>query len=286
MRFLLSDESVNRYGFRVLTAGIDLSGFLKNPVMFYNHNRSTLPIGIWENVEVKQGKLLADAVFDDADADAFALQIQSKVEKGIINMTSIGFDVLEVSDDAALLVPGQKRSTVTKSALLEVSITDIGANKNAIRLSFPGKGFELSHPMDERYLNDLLPAIAGASHSPTAIKLGLSAHASQQQVNQRIDDLLLLQTRTSWSLRDWEKKDAHGLARLIKYEPQKYINLFASEYGYAPDLDQVKAIGNGLQIKEPSEDRTSWSVKDWELKDPMGWQKLLAQLGMRQAFYP
>ena len=198
MRFLLSDESVNRYGFRVLTTGIDLSGFLKNPVMFYNHNRSTLPIGIWENVEVKQGKLLADAVFDDADA--FALQIQSKVEKGIINMTSIGFDVLEVSDDAALLVPGQQRSTVTKSALLEVSITDIGANKNAIRLSFPGKGFALSHPMDERYLNDLLPAIAGASLSPTAIKLGLSAHASQQQINQRIDDLLLLHGRLVLSM--------------------------------------------------------------------------------------
>ena len=36
--FLISDESTNSYGFAVLTSGINLERFKKNPVMYYNHN--------------------------------------------------------------------------------------------------------------------------------------------------------------------------------------------------------------------------------------------------------
>ncbi len=39
MRFILSDESVNCYGLRFLTAGIDIKDFVKNPVMLYMHGR-------------------------------------------------------------------------------------------------------------------------------------------------------------------------------------------------------------------------------------------------------
>lgn len=38
--FVLSDESVNSYGFRVLTDGIALDNFKKNPVMLWNHTRT------------------------------------------------------------------------------------------------------------------------------------------------------------------------------------------------------------------------------------------------------
>lgn len=52
--FLLSDETINSYGTRVLTAGIRLENFLKNPIMLWNHTRAwsdkedqILPIGRW-----------------------------------------------------------------------------------------------------------------------------------------------------------------------------------------------------------------------------------------------
>jgi len=35
MDFILSDESVNSYNFKVITDGIDLERFKKNPVMLY-----------------------------------------------------------------------------------------------------------------------------------------------------------------------------------------------------------------------------------------------------------
>jgi phage head maturation protease len=101
--FILSDESINTQGFRVLTNGIRLDEFRKNPIMLWNHNSSwrgtkdeQLPIGRWDNIRVEGGKLLADAVLDDGDD--FAKEIARKVDKGIINMCSIGFAVIEQSE--------------------------------------------------------------------------------------------------------------------------------------------------------------------------------------------
>lgn len=71
MRFICSDETLNSYGFYVLTAGIDMRKFLQNPIMLWNHSRSygskndVLPIGRWENLKVEGGRLMADAVFDE-----------------------------------------------------------------------------------------------------------------------------------------------------------------------------------------------------------------------------
>ena len=48
--FVLTDESVNSYGYRVLTSGIKMEQFLKNPVMLYSHDNNRMPIGTWENV--------------------------------------------------------------------------------------------------------------------------------------------------------------------------------------------------------------------------------------------
>lgn len=45
----VSDETVNRHGYRVLTSGIDIEGFKKNPVMLYNHLRADDWKGINEN---------------------------------------------------------------------------------------------------------------------------------------------------------------------------------------------------------------------------------------------
>lgn len=130
--FVLSDESLNSQGFRVLTGGIDLSQFEKNPVMLYSHDADMLPIGRWENVRVEGERLLADAVFDQEDE--FAKKVESKVEQGIVKCCSIGFRALEFSDDPVQLLPGQQYMTVTKALLLECSICAIGANRNAMSL--------------------------------------------------------------------------------------------------------------------------------------------------------
>lgn len=134
--FILTDESVNSYGYRVLMSGLGRAQFLRNPVMLYSHEYGLLPIGTWENVREEEGQLLADAHFDEGDP--FAMEIGRKVDAGVIRCCSIGFDVLDVDDSDGLKVAGQTGPTVTKAELLECSICTFGANRNAMRLSEPG----------------------------------------------------------------------------------------------------------------------------------------------------
>jgi hypothetical protein len=148
--FVASDESVNSYGFRVLTEGIDTSDFEKNPVMLYDHLRlgsqangnPMLPIGKWTKLRKQGNAMLVDPEFDDGDS--FAMDVKRKVEKGILSATSIGFDIIEISEDPAYMLPGQVLPTITKSKLKEISIADIPVNANAVKLGYKGNYVTLS----------------------------------------------------------------------------------------------------------------------------------------------
>lgn len=139
MRFICSDESINAYGYRVITAGIHCEKFLKNPVMLWNHSRScgskndVLPIGYWQDLRIENNTLTAEAVFDAEDA--FAQQIASKVEQGVVRACSIGIRVLETSAKEEDLLPGQSAETVTACELREISLCDIPANGNAVAVA-------------------------------------------------------------------------------------------------------------------------------------------------------
>jgi HK97 family phage prohead protease len=137
--FIVSDESVNAYGFRVLTSGIKLKSFKANPIMLFNHSSYSWgadvyngPIGRWENLKVEDGALKADSVFDVNDPKGKV--IGDKVENDFLRAASIGFKILKVSEDPADMLPGQTRGTVTECELVEISVVDLPANKNALAL--------------------------------------------------------------------------------------------------------------------------------------------------------
>lgn len=166
-RIILSEESVNSYGFRVLTRGIDLSGFEKNPVMLYDHRRySYLPIGTWDKTRIESNQLTAEPIFDLEDEEA--ARIAGKYDRKILNAASIGIDILATSDDPADMLPGQRLPTVTKCKLYEASIVPIPSNTNAVRLFRNGQPIDMSDvtaislafninpnesEMDEKHLN-------------------------------------------------------------------------------------------------------------------------------------
>lgn len=139
LTFVLSDESINDRGFRIKTSGIDLKRFKKNPVMLWMHRRDNgfdltqvLPIGKWENIRTEDGKLMADAVFDENDK--FSMLIKNKVENKLIRGCSIGVNPIEFSTDENDLEKGQTRATITKCEVYEASIVDMPSNKNTVRL--------------------------------------------------------------------------------------------------------------------------------------------------------
>lgn len=133
---IISTEAVNSYGTRVLTSGIDLSQYERNPVLLWMHRRAwngkDMPIGRVENLRVEDGRLIGTPVFDQEDD--FAKQIERKWENGFLRMASAALEPLETSPDAALVLPGQTRETVTRCKLVEVSIVDIGSNDEALQL--------------------------------------------------------------------------------------------------------------------------------------------------------
>ena len=160
--FVLSDESLNSHGTRILLSGIRLEGFKKNPIMLYGHTRAwrdtkniQLPIGYWDNIRMDEGRLLADAVFDREDE--FARSVESKVRQNILRACSIGINVLATSEDPVFLVIGQRRPTIVECELAEASIVDIPANRNCVRLYDAASDMELDFSADAD--NFLLPLL-------------------------------------------------------------------------------------------------------------------------------
>ena len=184
-RIVLTDESLNSYGFWVLTSGIGLEAFLRNPVMLWNHNRdydgtvnAQLPIGYWKDLRVESdGSLTAEPVFDETDE--FAVKIKNKYESGVLNACSIGFRVLEWSEDPKFLKPGQTVATATKSVLLEASICDIPSNPNATKVVLYDENKETVNLSDLPNVA-IGPKINHSNMKDIALKLGLPENSDQQ----------------------------------------------------------------------------------------------------------
>lgn len=145
---VISTSGLNSYGSRVMTAGLDTSQYCRNPVLLWMHRRGgdNMPIGRMENLRVDGDRLIGTPKFDEKDE--FAKKIATKWEDGYLNMCSAGIEILEYSTDPSMLVQGQTRATATASKLVEVSIVDIGANDEALKLYGGGKLLELAAGQD------------------------------------------------------------------------------------------------------------------------------------------
>jgi len=189
--FVVSDEAIlNSYGSRIMTAGIDVKQYKRNPIVLWYHHRpkpwnstqhkdfESLPIGKVVKLWKEDGKLMADIEFDQEDE--FAVKIEGKIDRGFINMCSPGLDPITVSEDQKYLLPGQTRRTVVKSALEEISIVDIGGNNNALRLSHdPDKDIDDVLPLLKLSKNDTKMS---EFKQKVATILGLDPNASDDSV--------------------------------------------------------------------------------------------------------
>lgn len=160
---IISSSRLNCYGTRVLTEGVDLEQYRKNPVLLYMHRRGSrndMPIGIIENLRVEGDYIYGTPKFDgDTEEEKI---IAAKWERGTLRMLSAGLDIVEWSEDVQYLVQGQTRPTVTRSKLTEVSVVDIGGNDDAlqtVRLYQDGKLLSLAQGEECEHLPLLKPQI-------------------------------------------------------------------------------------------------------------------------------
>lgn len=135
-RIRISNDSLNSYGTRVLTAGMDIEQYCRNPVLLYMHTRGSV-IGYVKDVKVENDEVTGELVFDEASE--LSVRCKKQYEFGSLKMVSVGIDILETSEEPSMLVPGQTCPTISKSKLFEVSLVDVGSNDDAIVLQKDGK---------------------------------------------------------------------------------------------------------------------------------------------------
>jgi HK97 family phage prohead protease/HK97 family phage major capsid protein len=132
LEFVLSDETVDRYGDVIEAAGWVLNNFRKNPIALFGHS-SAFPIGTWENVRVEGGKLIARLKLAARGTSARIDELISLVEQGILRAVSVGFRPLESEPiDKDRPYGGQR---YTKQELLETSLVSVPANPAALQLA-------------------------------------------------------------------------------------------------------------------------------------------------------
>lgn len=188
-RVRISNESLNSYGTRVLTSGMDVVQYDRNPVLLYMHERGQV-IGLVKDFKVEGEEITGELVFDEATE--LSRRCKKQWEFGSLKMVSIGIDIIEMSEAPEYLVPGQSSPTITKSKLFEVSLVDIGANDDAIVLRKDGQCIELGKDG-----GTVLPLLHNKNNQKTktmdqeklALELGLPKDADEAAISAELAKL-------------------------------------------------------------------------------------------------
>lgn len=121
--FIASHEKVDRDSELILVEGIEVSEFLKNPVLLQQHNTRGVAVGRVTSLRKAMidgaPALVGEAVFPDRPSSDEAL---ADVRAGLLNSVSIGFRALELEGPR---VPGQTGHTYTKTRLIEISLVTL-----------------------------------------------------------------------------------------------------------------------------------------------------------------
>lgn len=187
-RVRISNDRLNSYGTRVLTAGLDVEQYKRNPVLLYMHERGNV-IGYVKDIKVEGNEVTGEPVFDEASE--LSRRCKKQWEFGSLKMVSAGLDIIELSERPEHLLPGQTRPTITASKLFEVSIVDIGANDDAIVLKKDGTVINLGK--DGEYFLPLLnikqKKQKEMEQKMLALQLGLPETADEAAINAKLAEL-------------------------------------------------------------------------------------------------
>ena len=229
--FVLSDPSRDRVGDKIEQSGWELRNFLKNPVALFNHNQDA-PIGVWENVRVESGKLLARLALAARGTSARIDEIRSLVEQGILKAVSVGFKPLEAEP-----IKGGGLH-FKRQELLEASVVSIPALPSALALA---KSLDISNETLAEVFGKAAVETEAASGkpavSPTPIRKG---SAMSESIAKRVEDTQ---------------------ARLVAYQDELKNHLDA--IGDEPD-DDANTITKELNERIETTQETLKNLKDAE----------------------
>jgi hypothetical protein len=276
-RVIISSERVNYYGFRVLTDGIVLSQFDKNPLMLWMHRRAwgekendILPLGnvieLKRETDPELGKVITGLpVFDDTDD--FAMRIYNKYENGTIRMASAGLRPVQWSEDAEHLVTGQRGATLIESVLEEVSLCDIGGNDDAlqvalyndsrelIQLSVNGENAEIpliKHPLIQTEMLKIELTAAKA-----AVLLGLKDISTADEFETKVAEAVQLAARQKTQIETLTREKTEAEQKLADAEKVQLTAKIETMVQKAVDERKITADEKAQYVKLAASDYDS-----------------------------
>jgi len=177
--FVVSDESVNSYGFMVLSDGVV---FAKHIPAFFEHDLTADPIGHWENVRKEGANWVATLVYG-GNPSGDAQKIYELIDSGHVGQASLGIDLSPQNTEFSA-----DNKVITRAFVLEISVVKIASNRNAIAL-YDGS-------LKKTVANINLNAYLNECKMPKKVRtlLNLSDNASDAEVAQAIE---LLQKKTA-----------------------------------------------------------------------------------------
>jgi HK97 family phage prohead protease len=235
---LIDGDSRNTHGFRIALKGLLLERFNANPVMLYQHDRSSV-VGRWENVLVADNRLTADAVFDVEDEQGKV--VAGKVQRGFLKGASVGIIVKKLTDSGKELV-------VTEAELMEASIVSVPSDASAVRLYDENRqpvtfeqvrlNFEFNNKNNKNKMEEGLKL-----SDKTLASLGLTADHTAKDVEQATEKLTAQVAQLTATIEAQQKASvevyldaALKSGKLTEVEKQNFAKLAAA------DFDSVKAI--------------------------------------------
>ncbi len=296
-QYVLSDSTVNEYGFRLLTSGYQIDSFQKNPIGYYMHRREDGIALKWEDLHIEDDKIVGTPIINLSNGRGE--QTCSEAENGFLNAASVGhIVVLEYSMDKDMMLPGQTGPTITKWYNKECSLVDIPGNRNALTLLYDAQENELNladlninlpliNVMQQNTLKDLcatLQLVDGTDEKALAIAVqDLAAkannlelenkllHAAKYDLQQQIEETGKARTRLEVSaLLERGLED-----RKITTELSSKL---ASDYATNPEglkallaaMPAYQSIADLLKNKQQDRTEAQWQWDDYDKNDPAG----------------
>lgn len=279
--FVLSDGTVNSYGFAIDMDKLHLDRFNSNPVMLYNHYDL---IGKWDNIKLENGKLTADPVFMDDEDEATALKVKKRVDNEFVKGASLGFNIISVTH-----IEGE--APLVEAEVIECSIVDIPSNKNAITL-YDKDGNKLEGEAFQLALKVLDPEPQNKPKNDREMKLsaknlealGLKDDASDEQINSAVAAVLEREAKLKADAESANKKRVETListalkaGQITAANKEKFEKLAESDFELAQEtidaLPKKETLAGNEQLSgkpNSNDDRSEWTFADWRQKDTKG----------------
>jgi HK97 family phage prohead protease len=255
--------------------------------MLYGHDSDKV-IGRWENISISDGKLSADALFDSEDA--FAKEIERKVEKGFLKGCSIGIIIND-----AKYIDATNELLVTKWELLEASVVSVPADPGAIVfynekhevLSLDQAKQNFSINTKNRYhMNEI--KLTDKTLATLAVAEGCTPEDVEKAIQKKDEKIAELQTELQAAQDgavDAYLTGAVKGGKITEAEKTEFLSLAKTNFDAVKRIVDSKPerasaslaqMAAAAQANAPA-GRESWDYMKWMKEDSKGLQKLKAE---------